>query len=904
MKHHGPRKTRQREGYTPVEQLIDLVAIGQVERPELRCAFYILQRGRSYRCVFGFKTPGVHACQSPEAFAEAYAGLVTLGRDLPGSGRIQMRLSSFVESSDRIAHLQKLRDQGPPRPIDWLLEGEQQRTAELAAEGRRRVVDLLLFASWADHSAQATSRDWIDRAALSVQDWWLNFLGDGEEDEHFALQRLVTQAWVHCREWLNLVSLGARLSVLPMDSDELMTWAWRQLNTSPPPPIPRKLRLHGQELAIETAGDLAFASALCETPPLLGAERVSVRSTDGSIRHCAVMVWDEKPAGFSDCAQQLRYLWSLIARPEVIDTEVVAELSPVNEKLSRDNAVRLQRQASAGLKLAQRQGKLVDVPQQLKLEESADLEKSFIQGARPLYVALCVLVWRSDADQLPDACRFIASFFNRPARLIREVSYAWKLFLQSLPFAWDGLLVAPFDRRLELLDEEAPGFFPLVRIHGEDTSGVEFLSEEGLLPVWLDLYDRHRNLAIFGTTRSGKSVLLEALMRHALARNIPVVAMDFPKPDGSSTFSDFTEVVEGAYFDVGRHCLNLFELPDLGSLAEPIRAERTEEFQEFLVSALMVMVMGRDVADPLLTQTVRSIMQLAVGAFFRDEEIAERYRWAIRGGLDSAAWGHYPSLPDLMPFVDAEASTVDQTDSGLRGAFEYIRLRLTYWLGSRVGQRLSRPSTIRADAPLLVFALRNVSNEEDMAVLALANYAAALRRALASPVSLFILDEAPILFECAEIANLVARLCANGAKAGMRVILSAQDPDTIEKAPNSSKIFQNLRTRLIGRIEANAIPSFCRIFGYQESALRSNASAQFFPNSREVFSRWLVDDGNLLTPVRYYPSYRSLAVVANNPDEQRGREAFLAAVGKRYPDRLAALDDFTRHYIALLRGKT
>jgi hypothetical protein len=892
---------RNREGFTPVERLVDLVALGQVDSPDLRCGFYILQRGRSYRCVFGFTSPGIHASLSPEAFAEAYAGLVTLGRELPAGGRLQLRLAAQVAGDERQAALAALRARSPGAPVDWLLGGEVGRVAELVDNHRRRIFDLHLFASWSEWSG-AEARDWIDRGALFLQDWWFSFLGTADSEERTLLERLVARTAVHCREWLSRFGVSARLTVTPMQADELMAWAWRQLNASSPPAIPRLLRLGPEGFAEERSGDLAFASALCEVPPLLAPERVAVRAADGSARHAAVMVWEEKPAGFAEPAQQLRYLWTLLARPEVRDTEVVVELTPLNSETSRDNAVRLQRQATAGLKLGQRQGKFVDVPQQMKLEEAADLEKSFIEGARPLYAAIAFIVWREDPGELADACRFIAHFYNRPARLVREVSYAWKLFFQALPFAWDGLLIAPFDRRLELLDEESPGFYPLVRIHGDDRDGVEFLSEEGHSPVWLDLYNRHRNLALFGTTRSGKSVLLEALMRHALARDIPVVAMDFPKPDGSSTFSDYTEFIGGAYFDVGRHALNLFELPDLTALDPAVRRERLEEFQDFLVSALAAMVLGREGGDALLSQSVRSILQLAVSAFFRDPTIRARYSRAIAGGIASPHWQEYPTLGDLIAFIEPEKLGLDAGSDHLRAAFSHIHLRLGYWLSSRVGMRLSQPSTLRSDARLLVFALRNVNNEEDMAVLALANYAAALRRALATPASLFILDEAPILFESVEISNLVARLCANGAKAGVRVILSAQDPDTIEKAPASAKIFQNLRTRLIGRIEPNAIASFCRIFGYQPGALRANASAQFFPDPREVFSRWLIDDGGLLTAVRYYPPYRALAVVANNPDEQRARSQFLAQVGTRYPDRFAALEEFTQHYLGMLRG--
>jgi hypothetical protein len=56
-----------------------------------------------------------------------------------------------------------------------------------------------------------------------------------------------------------------------------------------------------------------------------------------------------------------------------------------------------------------------------------------------------------------------------------------------------------------------------------------------------------------------------------------------------------------------------------------------------------------------------------------------------------------------------------------------------------VGQSISKPSSFRTDAKLLVFALRSLSSEADAAILALSAYAAALRRALSSKASILLL---------------------------------------------------------------------------------------------------------------------------------------------------------------------
>ncbi len=441
---------------------------------------------------------------------------------------------------------------------------------------------------------------------------------------------------------------------------------------------------------------------------------------------------------------------------------------------------------------------------------------------------------------------------------------------------------------------------PLVLTKVGDREGFELIAEEGGTPVYLDLFNEHKNLALFATTRAGKSVLVSGILTQALAHNIPVVALDFPKPDGTSTFTDYTEFMEesGAYFDISKQSNNLFEQPDLRSLDPEQQRDRLLDYTGFLESALMTMVLGSSTENPLLSQTVRSLLNLALTAFFADEGIKERYRIAIAGGFGSAAWQKTPTLRDFLYFCTTEHLQINSVSGRVEDALSQIQLRLRFWLSSRVGQSISAPSSFPTDAQLLVFALRNLSDNEDAAVLSLSAYSAALRRALSSPASIFFIDEAPILFEFDQIADLVGRICANGAKAGIRVILSAQDPDTIAKSKAASKILQNLSTRLIGRIQPVAVDSFMDILKYPREIISRNASESFFPRKEGIYSQWLLDNNGIYTFCRYYPGYEQLAVVANNPNEQAARSKIM----RQHSDKYEAISTFARQLVASLRG--
>ncbi|MBD0314104.1 MAG: hypothetical protein ICV86_14970, partial [Microcoleus sp. T3-bin5] len=310
------------------------------------------------------------------------------------------------------------------------------------------------------------------------------------------------------------------------------------------------------------------------------------------------------------------------------------------------------------------------------------------------------------------------------------------------------------------------------------------------------------------------------------------------------------------------------------------------------------MVLGSSSGNQLLTQTVRSVVNLALNAFFADEGIQKRYKAAIEGGFGTQAWQKTPTLRDFLHFCSREQLNLYSAGDRIDDALEIINLRLRFWLESRVGQAVSAPSSFPTDAQLLVFALRNLSDSEDAALLSLSAYSAALRRALSSPASIFFIDEAPILFEFDQISDLVGRLCANGAKAGVRVILSAQDPDTIAKSRASSKILQNLSTRLIGRIQPVAVDSFVQILKYPREIIARNASESFFPRKEDIYSQWLLDDNGVFTYCRYYPGYEQLAVVANNPDEQAARNQAM----QQYGDKFEAVAHFARQLIGSIRG--
>jgi hypothetical protein len=871
---------------------------------------YILTKGGQkdkFCFVFGFECRGIHTTLRAEEIETIFNNIEAGLKDIPGGEKMTLHLGSFISDTERQKELATLGKRTPSRDIQYLLMAERARAKELTNSGIRKPKFLKIYVTYTVEPSAAGTDDLIEKLLAKSEVWWLKFKGEIADAENQRLETLITNAYKQgFSRWEQLLSNKMGLDIKPLTAEQLWGEIWRRFNDTLPIEIPQLLTLDENGLHEQVYSDLASTKLLVDnihsTTLLMesGVPCADRRWVNVNNRYIGAMTFLEKPGGWQNKSSQLRYLWELLSRETVVDTEIFCQLTAANPALVKNTLQRVLKQSNMTAMMAQEKSKTIDVNAQLKLKKSVAAQEQLYEGAVPIYTGIAIFVHRQTVEQLDEATRYIENCFQRPAKVIRETEYAWKIWLQSLPIVWEGLLVKPFNRRQLYLTSEVPGLMPLVLTRTGDRQGFELIAAEGGTPVHLDLFTQHKNLALFATTRAGKSVLVSGILTQALAHNIPVVALDFPKPDGTSTFTDYTEFMgeNGAYFDISKQSNNLFEQPDLRFLSSEEQRDRLLDYTAFLESALITMVLGTSSQNQLLSQTVRSLLNLALEAFFADASIKQRYQQAIAEGFGSQAWQQTPTLRDFLYFCSPEYLQLDSISGRVEDALSQIQLRLRFWLSSRVGQAISAPSSFRTDAQLLVFALRNLSDSEDAAVLSLSAYSAALRRALSSPASIFFIDEAPILFEFDQIADLVGRICANGAKAGIRVILSAQDPDTIAKSKAASKILQNLSTRLIGRIQPVAVDSFVNILKYPKEIIARNATESFFPRKEGIYSQWLLDDNGIYTFCRYYPGYEQLAVVANNPNEQSARQEVM----RHYRDKYEAISEFARQLVASLRG--
>ncbi len=903
----GKNETR----LTPFEDALHLATMLRIALDGRDLGAYILNKSgqKDDLCfVFGFDCRGIHTTLTAEQIETVFNNLEAGLKDLPLDEKITFHLGFVGSDKHRQNQLSSLIKKAPSRDIKYLLMSERARTKELHNAGLRKAKFLRIYVTYTIQTNATHTEDWVEKLLVNLELSWLKFKGKLTEVENQQMETLIGNAYKQgfCR-WEQILANQMGLDVRALTAKELWADIWRRFNSTTPIEIPQLMTLDENGLSEEVYSDLTSSKLLLDnlhsTTLLMESDIPCAdrRWVHLNNKYIGVLTFLEKPGGWPNKTSQLRYLWELIAREAVVDTEIFCQLTAANPTLVKTTLQRVLKQSNMTAMMAQEKNRTIDVNAQLKLRKSVAAQEELYEGAVPIYNGIAILVHRSNLKQLDQAIRYIENCFQRPAQVLRETEYAWKIWLQTLPIVYEGLLTKPFNRRQLYLTSEVPGLMPLVLTKKGDERGFELITEEGGTPIHLDLFNQHKNLALFATTRAGKSVLVSGILTQALAHGIPIVALDFPKPDGTSTFTDYTEFMgkNGAYFDISKQANNLFEQPDLRLLSPEQQKDRLLDYVAFLESALMTMVLGSSSSESqLMSQTIRSLLNLALSAFFADEIIQKRYQAAIKEGFGSLDWQNTPTLKDFLIFCSPEHLLLESIGGKVEEALNYIQLRLRFWLSSRVGKAISLPSSFSTDAPLLVFALRNLTDNEDAAILSLSAYSAALRRALSHPASIFFIDEAPILFEFDQIADLVGRICANGAKAGIRVILSGQDPDTIAQSKAASKILQNLTTRLIGRIQPVAIDSFVRILKYPREIIARNASESFFPRKEGVYSQWLLDDNGVYTFCRYYPGYEQLAIVANNPNEQAARQKAL----QQYNDKYEAISAFARQLLASLKG--
>jgi hypothetical protein len=883
---------------------------------------FLLSRGTGKNAVpvvvFGFQLLGLHNMLSDDELEASYEKIVSGLKDLPHRECLTIHFIANKSDRERQEELSEMIGVNPIDSLNLVLADDKRNTRRLAREGRREPKALYVYCTCPCRTVSGVERpDLLEKALLSMERALYSYQGKGREwKDKYLYDTLVGVFSTGFKAWESLLYTQMDLQVKALGPEELYAALDRRFNFDTLKSPPQRLIVTHAGLEERVDLDTHASSLLYRNEtPVCTRSYLKVRG-----EYVGVLTLREKPDGWSDRRKQMHYLWDVIAKEQVTDTEIITQIQRLDSDLALQVAYRHATQAKAKTKKYEELNRSTRASMR-NLKDADDLADSALDGDVPLSVSVTFIVRRSTLEKLDAACRHLSNCFQLPTLVLREADVAWDTFYRTLPIS-----TRPLSRRVPLWATTAPALMSLVNTNVIQKRGFELIESDGETPIGIDFLDPRTfvHVLLTATNRHGKSLLAAGLLVHPLAQGCRVTIVDYPKQDGTSTYNVLTELLGeeyGAYVDVGKVSFNILERPRFRKSVSPETiAERRLEQQWFIVHILKVYVMGLDMGGSRATgqmlnpALIHAILTLAVRDFFNDPDIIARFEAAERDGLGSESWSRIPTLQDLPRFltkervrqrlsrlnlegIDLDSLTVN--DDELDRALATILLRLSALLDSKIGKCIGNPSTVSTNSQLMVFAFRQIDQSEDAALLALIATYRAFCASMETPVSIFYIDEAPILFQFETVVLCVHRIVANGAKSGIHTIISAQNPNTIANSKVGMDILANLSVKLTGKIQSTAIDDFVRLFNYDRELMRQCTRLRI--NYLALYSEWLLDFNGHLNFVRYYPSPTLVAMVANNQDEVIIRQMFLEQID----DRLQALLEFAKFFTsAVTRTET
>jgi hypothetical protein len=856
----------------PIESELDLVTHIDFNIDGRHFGAYVLQISEhKYRLVFGFHCNGIHPNLPWERIDPICNRVATGFKDIPEDEILSIHMKSFVDDTVRVRELAKTVENCTNDILKYIILTEQKRVKTLTEKGIRKSRTLTIFATYTFDPEADVKDDKIEGFTKSLYKIFIKFSGADKiaKSRQFieCLEGAVTSFYL----WEQIIGNKMGLTIRALSADELWANLWERVNKTPAPPVPQRIIFDGKRAKQQIDRPLHPLSILInEESSLPTADYRWVRVKD---KYIGVMSMLEQPDRWEDNLDALNYVWNKLGNDNVFDVEVITQITKVNQSKSRKKLKDLTDEQIYKSRSAESEGD-INVGADIDAMEAIDAQAILHRGGVELAISSQYLVHRDTVEKLDRACDYLQSLFLYPAHLHREYTYTWMTWLQTFSVAWDMALTRPFSREGKIFTDYVLGTIPLSSIDTNDRGGLELLSEQGGLPIYIDIINKHHHILWIATTRAGKSVAITGMLNGVLANNIPVTIVDCPPSRDASTFKHYTELLGGAFFDVGSECSNIFEAPNLSGLAEDELQDRRKDYEEFLLEILQMLVVGSNPEgfDPLMRDLTRSLLTLVLTKFFQAREIQQRYADAILGGIESSAWANYPVLGDFISFCSPERVMITQPEQ--LQALSFIVTKLRGWSQSRVGKAFCYPSTFKTEALLFTMAIRGVANAEDMAVIATVAYGTALRRAYGHPKSVLFLDEAATLLKFPSLSLAIGKLLAIAAKAGIRVMLATQEISSIKSSAGGDQILSCCDMKLIGRIESAAVDPIVNVLKIPVELLAPNVLLSYAPNTSWGYSNWLLLDGNY-TQCRIYANAGTLAAVVNNTQEVERRKVLL-----------------------------
>ncbi|MDZ4877790.1 MAG: hypothetical protein CLLPBCKN_007225 [Chroococcidiopsis cubana SAG 39.79] len=880
------------ESYCVAEDAFDILCYVQVDLQGRQVGLRLLKAGKNrFKFTFDFLIDGEHPTLTEENAQTTLNNWESGLNGLPFGERMTVECESFSSDDIRQVELEEYASK-KSNLLYALIRAQQQKAGEQKRKGLRNPKDIRITCTYTPLEKDADVTDIVGRALTSLKEFFKTFKGQKEVLDRQLLQQTLTHAYTKgYLQWDGIVNELMKLNGRIDTAKGLWERDWNFLHYGDAPAIPQLLVLNEKGISVEQNNALLCASVLLsgergrDATPYTGREWVYVK--DKYVGYLELGKFGE----YTNAVDQLRHMW--LPQTKTRDYRFAATFWVDDVHLRKFQLERQTRNAKE-LSIKALKSKTVDVNAEERAAWSIAARQAIERGENMIGVSAGVFLYRSNPQTLEQDLHKLATYFK--STTICETELAYLRWLQSLPFTCSCPSSDFYSNKYLYSSYEAITLLPLLNTQQIHHRGIELLAKEGGTPIYFNLYKVLR-LAIFATSRGGKSVFLGEILILCLILNIPFIALDFPRPDGTSTFSDPINLLAQSgekcfYVDTFVSSNNLLEFPDYSGL--PKAEERTQEIRDFHVDAIVTLV-TTDADDE---QDIRDLVVPSLHDFYLQPEIVRRYKAANVAGYGTPEHENTPTLCDYLEFAEwwmpEYIAANDPTITDIqREAAGRILARLRGILKSSLGRAIGRPTSFRSDVMGLVFAFRNLSSNREAKILMLAAYSALLRRALESPISVCVLDELSILAGFPSIMRIVGQFCANGGKWGCSVIVSGQEPNSLAQTAVASQIFDNLTAAMCGHIKGTAIQSMSDVLGFERSLVAPYASSSAKPSAISLTSNWLINlDGTTHIECLYRSNRLMLALMANNLDESAARSRVMAA----YEDPLEGLLAFANLY--------
>jgi hypothetical protein len=865
----------------------------------------------AYRLRFILKCNGIHDYQDAIQAEAAVSGIAALIREVPQGESLRVHWQCFPDPIDRELELAQTfrstydRPEFQSEPALQMLVEEIKILRDAHCTGHRRQQELYIAVTYTAKS-EYLEKEWLESAIEFCSSILPKFLGKvsgadkliAEEDLDRFLLKGYQSGYLY---WTTLIRERLQMAFTPLDAEGVWQFCRAESNRfndrririaeiqagrqSQSPSIPHLITcdLTRNEIT-EVANSRLHPTALIHEEltsiPSTGRDYVKV---DGKYVGC--MYLKTQPNSFDAAGRrtldlvQLQYLWDILSKQFCYDVRVVLEMSIVDRTAVNINNQDLIQQAAQQINTAKSKGK-IDVRAEMHLEEAVASQRDITAGDPTLDLGLTVYFYRDTLKELREVMDGFRQCFRAPARVLADTDTCDAIWLQSLPYYGKTLLVDTRDRRDRTTALVMASYMPLLLPQSPHRKGIEFIANKGGTPIYFDAFDpkNQGHIALWGMTRSGKTLLAAWMIYRALVEGVKSTIVDQPPSGEASSFKDFVINMGGGYVDILKDSINPFELPNLPVTASKGQQDDLkQESQIHLLRVIKAMVLG-DIQDSSPhTKRVEGFLPVILQHFLDNNSIVLRYIRAREGGINSDAWKQHPILEDYVQFC--EVSLIGLTDATLEDleTMGFIRNQLRKWTSGQHAQVLNSPSTVEIDrVPLLAIAMRGVTGNDEAAVFGSLIYLVAMRRAIAASASpkgsfLFV-DEAARTIPIRAIGDAIAATMVNGLKAGMRVMIASQEPGSIANSANGDQIMDALTYQFIGRIGSDSIDAYQKYIHLPYELAILNAGIDFAPDPATNSSRWLIKFNDRFTSVTAYLPPSLVALTANNVDERLERQ--------------------------------